>query len=117
MDGDRFDRMARTLAMGAPRRSILTGLVGGALASVLGARTPEASARRACREFQRRCRNADQCCGGKSTCQTTTKLTCNLGGKRCCGKEGAMCSVEADGCDCCDELICNPLTTRCDLPL
>ena len=116
MDGNRFDRVARALATGAPRRGILAGLAGATLAAVLGGAAPDASAG-ACKERQRRCRNADQCCGGKAACQRTEKLTCNLSGKRCCGKQGAMCSVEADGCDCCGELVCNPVTTRCDLPV
>ncbi len=120
MDGSRFDCVLRSLATGTPRRTVLKGLVGGSLAAALGLRAPDASAR-ACRERQRRCRNVDQCCGGKAACQRTTKLTCSLSGKRCCGKEGAMCSVEADGCDCCDNLLCNPIPggggTRCSLPI
>jgi hypothetical protein len=42
MDGDRFDRMTRGLLAGASRRSLLAGLFGGAVATVVGAELLEA---------------------------------------------------------------------------
>jgi hypothetical protein len=42
MDGDRFDRLTRSLLTGASRRSLLVGLFGGAAATIAGAELLEA---------------------------------------------------------------------------
>lgn len=116
MEDRRFDEMAKRLAAGGSRRTLIGGGVGAALAAVLGLRVPAAEAAVSCREFRRKCTGADQCCGGKSACRRVTKLTCDLDGRRCCGTEGAFCA-NGDTCSCCGDLVCNPTTNRCNLPL
>ena len=115
MDNRRFDEMTKRLSGGGSRRAMLRKAAGGVLAAAFGLGAADASAR-ACRERQRRCDSANQCCGGKSACRRVTKLDYQLAGTRCCGTQGAMCDVTLDGCDCCGDLVCNPLDQRCSLP-
>ena len=57
-----FDRIARSVAGGASRRSVLRGVLGAGAAAVGGAAgTPGAGARR-CRRLGERCRSGIQCC-------------------------------------------------------
>jgi hypothetical protein len=46
MDGERFDRLAKALATPSPRRRILGGLLGGAVASGFGVHRPEGAGAR-----------------------------------------------------------------------
>ena len=119
VDDRRFDEMIKTLGGGGSRRAALKGAAAAALAGVLALRGSGASAapgaERACREYTRRCETTNQCCGGKSACRRITKLDCNLNGRRCCGTRGAFCR-DIGNCGCCQDLVCNPLTNRCDLP-
>ena len=89
MDNRHFDALARAVAGGASRRSILRGLLGGALAGVpaLGGGREAAAG---CFKQGRRCRYDRQCCSG----------LCNAYFGRCtdaCGPPNANCS-EADDC-------------------
>lgn len=115
MDDRRFDELAKSMVAGGSRRAVLRGAMVAGLAAAFGWREHAAAA--ACRERQRLCSSVDQCCGGMTACRQVTKPTCGLTRTRCCGIEGASCDVDLDGCDCCRDLICNPLTNRCNLPI
>ena len=69
MDGDRFDRIARTLAAPGSRRRVLGGLLGG----------DRAAADHGCRHPGRECARDGQCCSGDcrdGTCRCTRAAQC-----------------------------------------
>ena len=110
MDGIHFDRIARMLAAGLPRRDALIALTasGAALDSRLGFEETAAGKRRRCRKRRKSCGGKKKCCGKNTACRSFPTPTCaTLSGRRCCGLEGAMCSnQDFDACDCCDGLFC-----------
>ncbi len=112
MDGNRFDRMTRTLFASLPRRDAVRALAGSSVAAV-AARISllEADARkRRCRKQGRRCGSKKKCCGNKLKCQNITKPECDhVTGKRCCGLARAVCSNDPghNHCDCCDGFFCS----------
>src|SRR5437763_17176852 len=70
MDSQRFDDLARALASGASRRSVLKGLVatvaGGALSAIAGRETPSVGAQSTCRTLGESCKNDSSCCTGQN---------------------------------------------------
>ena len=65
MDDQQFDRIARQAAAPGPRRLVLRGLAGAAVAAALGGLgAREAAAGVGCFKVGRRCRYNSQCCTG-----------------------------------------------------
>ena len=113
MDGNRFDRITRTLVTHLPRRDAVRALTSTGLASLatrLGFEETEAGKKKKkrCRKRRRKCGGKNKCCGKKTACRSFPTPTCaTLSGRRCCGLEGATCSnQDFDACDCCDGLFC-----------
>jgi hypothetical protein len=90
MDGSRFDRLARGMATGSSRRTLLKGLGGGVLAALGMARTGGVEADNTCKPAapkpQSKCKKDAQCCPGL-VCEAAggTKTTrcqsgCHIGG-------------------------------------
>lgn len=116
MDGNRFDRISRSLIARLPRREAVKALAGSGLVIVaarLGLEEMDARKKR-CRKQGRSCGGKKKCCGNKLKCQNITKPGCDhVTGKRCCGLEGAVCNNDADNnshCDCCDGFFCSGTT-------
>ena len=112
MEAHCFDAITKTWAS-LPRRRLLGGLAGSALAGLaatLGVAPAEA---RTCRKRQASCTKGRQCCGRKHgvVCQPlSTGGTC-ASGRRCCGREGASCLN--GNCDCCEGFACNVASSKC----
>ncbi len=113
MDGNRFDRLTRTLVANLPRRGAVKALAAASIATLsakLGAVEIEAGKKRRCRKLGRPCGGKKKCCGNKLKCQNITKPECDhITGKRCCGLAGAICSNDPghNHCDCCDGFFCS----------
>ena len=111
MDGNRFDRLTRTLIASLPRRGAVKALAAPSLAAVsarLGAVEIEAGKKRRCRKHGRSCGGKKKCCGNKLKCQNITKPECDhVTGKRCCGLGNAVCDNANGHCDCCDGYFCS----------
>lgn len=95
MDDRRFDELTRTLSAGPTgRRRVVKGLVGGAVATVLGrfglgsadAQDVEASAARRCRS-NRQCRDTQRCCNGRCINVLNDERACGDCGVRCGANE------------------------------
>jgi hypothetical protein len=91
MEGSRFDALAKSLSAAGPRRRLLAGLLGAALAAPLGRAAADQ-----CKADFKPCKKPGQCCSGyccftnlfpdeKSVClpcddgNPCTTDTCNLG--------------------------------------
>ena len=59
MDGPRFDALAKSLSAAGPRRRLLAGLLGAALAAPLGR-----AGAQACKRDGKPCKKHSQCCSG-----------------------------------------------------
>ena len=114
MDGNRFDRITKSLITSLPRREAVKALAAGGLAAAIarlasGETTAKKKGRR-CRDQGQMCGGDKKCCGHKIKCQNITKMGCDhVTGKRCCGLEGAVCNNDADSnshCVCCDGFYC-----------
>ncbi len=109
MDGNRFDRITKTLI----RREAVRALAASGLAAIAArigfAETGAKKKEKRCRRQGQTCGGRKKCCSNKTKCQDITKPGCaQVVGKRCCGLEGAVCSND-DGnmhCDCCDGFFC-----------
>ena len=78
MDGPRFDRLAKTLAAGASRRRVVRGLVGTALAGLVGAAAADETAAR---------RRRGVCQGKATLCSDSTPFKCKQSNPACiCAK-------------------------------
>ena len=112
MDGSRFDRIARALAPGLPRRAAVKAFAGSGVAAVgarLGFEETAAGKKKRCRKRRKSCGGRKKCCGQNTACRSYPTQTCaTLSGRRCCGLEGAPCGSEPtlSNCDCCDGLFC-----------
>jgi hypothetical protein len=107
-----FDRIARSLTDGSPRREALKGFLGSSLAALAARIGIDATT---AKKKKKRCRKRLQSCGGKkkccdknqTACQEFPTLNCaDFIGRRCCGQEGASCDVSLANCDCCSGLFC-----------
>lgn len=114
MDSERFDALARRLATGGSRRSILKGLGGALGALVLGLQTRPGEARGTCNAAGDTCTWTGQCCLGlvcapNGTCQDAQGLVNSLGvpgtggllgggSGGSCGGDWANCAVDSDCC-------------------
>ena len=113
MEAHRFDAITKTWGS-LPRRRLLGGLAGSALAGLAATLGVAPAKARTCRKRQTTCTKGRQCCGhkrGKTACKPLAEVPC-LNGKRCCGLAGAQCPN--GGCDCCEGFACNAVTTICD---
>jgi hypothetical protein len=102
MDGQRFDELTRRLAEGAPRRSVLKGIAGGAL-GLLGARTLgiRSAAGQQCVAPGAACQRNRDCCEGRCSdqgvcfCQDPAEpvigCSCITGTQNPCGAMTAVC--------------------------
>ena len=115
MDGNRFDRIARTLAAALPRRAAVKTVAASAVAAVgarLGFEETVAGKKQRCRKRRKSCGGKKKCCGKNTACRGFPTDTClTLSGRRCCGLEGAPCNNDPgiNNCDCCDGLYCGGL--------
>ena len=114
MDGERFDTWTRAMATSRPRRRLLAGLAGGAVAVLLGTVGLETAGATdlGCVHVGRRCQRASQCCSGvcrgprgKKTCRARGKGTCAAGQDVCTqGAFSTTCNGTAYGgspaCNC-----------------
>ena len=98
MDNKRFDDIAKSIASLASRRSVVKGMVGGALAGVVGSRGVDAAKKRG--EGQT-CRNSPECAEGLSC------LIASDGRRRCgsCG-EATVCGSICCNTYCSEDLVC-----------
>jgi hypothetical protein len=113
MDGKRFDHMAKALASGSSRRSVLKGLLGFGGATAAATLLPnESDARRssgtaptpppvcpsqvACPDGSRCC-DQDMCNGFQNGCCWEGTVPCDTNVSGCC----AVCDGYACGLDCC----------------
>ncbi len=106
MDGERFDRFAKTLVRASPRRAVLRLLVGGALGAVAWRSGGEAAAAR-CGRLGSVCTTQRQCCTRR--CVQYKSGSCTRNGKpsgkcRCGCTRSAHCP---DG-QVCQNLSCAP---------
>ncbi len=112
MDGSHFDRIARTLAAGFPRRDALKAIAASGVATLgsrLGFEETASGKKRRCRKRRRTCGGKKKCCGKNTACRSFPTATCTtLSGRHCCGLEGAPCNNDPaiNNCDCCDGLFC-----------
>lgn len=92
MDDRRFDALTRVLSEGqSGRRRVVKGLVGGALAGVLGrfgmgtadAQDVEASAARRCKNDRQCRRDSERCCNGRCLNILNDRRVCGGCGQRC----------------------------------
>ena len=112
MDGQRFDELTRTLAMGASRRGVLRGVAGGIGAALLAAlgRRPGAAAPNACAQAcafepkgprQAACKQAcRQCNGNFNQVCFGNQITCCAGGECCFDEQtgNVTCSTQLPAC-------------------
>jgi hypothetical protein len=139
MDGNRFDRLVKSLAERAPRRETVKALVGGGLLATAGTFAGEARKKK---KHKKKVRKIGQTCGGKkkcgkkkgpTACQAFPGPLCagvDLTGNRCCGLEGTICDPNfgepldptpvtgVGNCSCCDPLFCAEQTDgsfRCQI--
>jgi CXCXC repeat len=80
MDGQKFDRIAKTLAAGTSRRRVLKGLAVGALGAAFGLRRGAESAAASCRAIGGPCQTTGDCCSGQHLVCTQVGTT---GAHRC----------------------------------
>ena len=112
MDGNRFDRITRTLLASLPRRDAVKALAASGVATLgarLGVEETIAGKKKRCRKRRKTCGGKKKCCGKNTACRGFPTPTCaTLSGRRCCGLEGAPCSNDPaiNNCDCCDGLFC-----------
>lgn len=113
MDGSRFDRIARTLAAGLPRRAAVKAAAASSVAAIgarLGFEETAAGKKKRCRKRRKSCGGKKKCCGKNTACRSFPTDTClTLSGRRCCGLEGSVCKNDPENlnhCDCCDGLFC-----------
>lgn len=101
MDNERFDSIAKLLALKVPRRAATVALT--ALAPLALAR-PEGAAKK--KRKKKRCRLMQQPCGGSNGCCDGLHCGANgcAGGDVCHHDEGGACS---DDCDCGGDLACS----------
>jgi hypothetical protein len=132
MDADRFDRIARGLAVGATRRRLLAGLAGGVAALGRGSPEPAGAAPRRCPRSKKRCRatcipRRQQCCPVGSdfpTCPGDFPACCPRGrSESCCPGDFPTCCPPESPADCCpagstccpadSEVACCPAGSTC----
>jgi hypothetical protein len=112
MDGNRFDRITRSLVARLPRRDAVRALASAGLATLatrIGLEETIAGKKKRCRKRRRNCGGKKKCCGKNTACRNFPTPTCTtLSGRRCCGLEGAPCNNDPNinNCDCCDGLFC-----------
>jgi hypothetical protein len=130
MDSNAFDRLARAFSGIAPRRNAVQAAIGaGIAASVSRVGSAGVAAKkkrkRRCRKPGERCGGKHKCCdkSGPTRCATFDSFLCSgvsLGGRRCCGQEGARCDPtfgdpiedpvdspnSVGNCSCCEPLYC-----------
>jgi hypothetical protein len=116
LNGNDFDRIARTLFGNLPRREAVRAVAGTGLAAVAGSLGFTEAISKKKKKKKPRCRKRLQQCGGKKKCcnksgsircQELVKPSCNeFPGRRCCGQEGSPCDSSNLTCDCCGTLCC-----------
>ena len=123
MDQDRFDDIAKSLAAGADRRSLLKRVAGGALGGLLALRGGLAAAQPGCRRERHPCEGNQDCCPGLVCLRTGAgsarrcappcgrNLACDSGRVR---EEACLC----DGVCCQVNQVCagQPSSRRCFTP-
>lgn len=111
MDEQRFDDLTRALSQSAPRRGVLRGLAGGALAGLVAV----------ARAGRGKAQTAGVPLGG--TCTATAQCAQDTMGTTICGDnglagDGELTCCQTSGCcgsdaDCCDDLLCAPTGDVC----
>jgi hypothetical protein len=120
VDANHFDSLARTLADAATRRTAVSGLLGGGLATVLsrlGFQDAEAKKKRKRRKKKKTCKGGKKKCGKtcipKANCCRSTDCgeneKCASGACVPCLPQGTACTSDAE---CCTD-ICDAYTNRC----
>lgn len=130
MDGERFDNIARMLGGGGNRRTLLRGLVAGALSGVLARIAPRAAAQKTdeedrsgngpsaerCARLNRKCgrdkKDDDPRCCGDLACKGS-RCRCRPGSKPCRGRcipQSDCCSAADCGGKACQDGICQACT-------
>ena len=87
MDGPRFDALAKALGTAAPRRRLLAGLLGAALAAPLGRAAADA-----CKAEGKPCKKTSQCCSGlcsEGVCRSICDAPLGTGACTCLSRVGA----------------------------
>ena len=115
MDGQKFDRITRALAIGADRRAVLKGLAGSALGGALALVGAGARAAPRCRQTDEPCQSHAQCC--TQFCPNTTfRCTCPVPCPGATNGPTNNCCLGAQTCcggQCCggDRVCCTPAGT------
>jgi hypothetical protein len=120
MDEQRFDNIARSLAILRSRRGALKTAGFGTVAAVFSSLGPQKSAladfntEHHCKEPGVPCGKKTECCGftRKRPKETVCKPITGLDGPRCCGQARASCFEDQD---CCQLYECNLNTFECQL--
>lgn len=112
MDGKRFDDLSRAVASISSRRRVLRGLVGGALASVIGVRGADAAAYK--RGLGQICRKPGDCESNVCTPDGTGRSRCDCpASSTICN--GACCQTYCDAqLGCMDSTVSIPCFDQCE---
>jgi hypothetical protein len=137
MDGQTFDRIAKTLAEARSRRSVVQALVGGGAGGALAVLGETAGAAGRCRTVGQACKTNEDCCpgltrNGNVACISTGRKqkSCQCAnaadpcGGACCAEdefcEAGFCEACRESGDCtldveCCSGVCNPYNGQCNL--
>ena len=106
MDAQRFDTLAKKLAVGAPRRVVLRGLVAAAAGAGIAFGRAGSAGGQAALPPGAACTSTSECdqSGGPAVCAGNGIAA--DGALNCCRNEGGPCTTDGNSAGCCGELLC-----------
>jgi hypothetical protein len=121
VDGDRFDALARSLAVPRPRRAFLKGVAGGAVGGLLVLIGRDEASADDCKRTGKQCKKGIQCCSGNCVPSPSGSKSTAGSDSICCPAgqvqypTGACCAP--DNAAACAGKNCGTVTNNCGQPV